>query len=86
MEIQERYKPVPLGANATYLFPQGAPTGLGGFIAVTAGTITVTNSSSVVLLNALPVSAGVYYPLPMYTGHNATVTLVGGASGTLLTV
>ena len=82
--IQERYKPTAMAANTSYQFPEGTPISLGGFIAVTAGTLTVTSANGTVLLNALPVTAGVYYPLVMYTGHRATVALAGGASGTLL--
>lgn len=83
--VQERYSPHAMAANASYVV--NGPN-LGGFIAVTAGTITVTDALSNVLLNAFPVAAGLYYPLPMYLAvkgaKSATVQLAGGASGTLL--
>lgn len=81
--LQERYQPVALGANATYTFPQGYPSSVAGFLCVTAGTITVTRESGLVVINAFPCSAGVYYPMPFHVGHNSVVTLAGGASGTL---
>ena len=40
--IQERYAPVLLAANATYVFSQSSPSGIGGFLCVTTGTLTVT--------------------------------------------
>jgi hypothetical protein len=81
--IQERYIPVPLAANAVYNFSAGSPSGVAGFLAVTAGTITVTRSDGTVVLNAIPIAAGTYTPMPFYVGSGAVVTLAGGASGTL---
>lgn len=79
---QELYHPEAVAANSTTIV-QGQ--GLGGFIAVTAGTITVTNRAGVIVLNAFPVSAGAVYGLALFLGINSyTVTLAGGASGTLL--
>ncbi len=82
MVVQEQYKPHIFTADQTRSF-QGC--GIGAFIAVTAGTITVTAFNGTVVLNAFPVTAGGIYSLPMYLGLNGyTVTLAGGASGTLL--
>lgn len=80
--IQERYSPTVIGVNATV--PLNA-TDIGGFAAVTAGTITIVNNRGATVLNAFPVSAGVYYPLPMMLeiGTIATFTTAGGASGTI---
>jgi hypothetical protein len=83
--ITERYRPVPLGVNASYTVRSQA---LGFFLAKTAGTITVTNYDGTVLVDAVGVTAGVYLPIPilLMTPKNAaggTVTLGGGASGTL---
>ena len=60
---------------------------LGGFIPTTGGTITVTDYAGVVRVSAVPVTAGLYVPLPIQLNHTTggTVTLAGGASGTLLT-
>lgn len=81
---KERYTPTPMAANTTARF-NGSQ--LGGFLAITAGTITITDDASTVLLNAFPCAAGQYVPLPMVvnTITGGTVTLAGGASGTLLT-
>lgn len=82
--IQERYRPTVMAANATVTTPS---SGLGGFLCVTSGTITVTmnNTAATPMLTAFPVLAGVYYPLVMLGDINGnTVVLAGGASGTLL--
>jgi len=83
--IKERYSPVVMGANSTASV-NGVQ--LGGFVALTSGTITVTRNNddgtTTVIINAVPVTAGVYLPLPFFLGsHGGTVTLAGGASGTL---
>lgn len=80
--FQERYHAVNLGANGTYTFPSGVSGNSAGFLCVTAGTITITRSSGSVVVNAFPVTAGVYYPMPFIIGMNGTVTLLAGASGT----
>lgn len=82
--IRERYRPQPMAANSTYriLGPQ-----MGGFLTKTTGTITIVDVvTSVTLVDAVPLTAGVYTPIPISFGGNdgATVTLAGGASGTLM--
>lgn len=54
---------------------------LGGFVCVTAGTITVTDEDGAIV-TALPVTAGVYHPLPFGTRGTVTLTTASGASGT----
>lgn len=82
--VQERYNPRAVGVNATARINDQS---IGGFLAVTAGTLTLDIFNSVTgvqqnLFTALPVSAGVYTPLPFYVGANGCViTLGGGASG-----
>ena len=68
---------------STFVFPQGSPTGIGGFLCITAGTITVTRADGVVIINAFPMTAGTYIPMPFYLGAGATVVLGAGASGVL---
>jgi hypothetical protein len=86
MNIQERYTPYPVAANATV---EIAGSALGGFLCTTAGTITVVRNASggnpqLTILTAHPVSAGIYYPLPFYLGtQGGTFTAAGGASGLL---
>lgn len=83
MNVKEAYTPYPLAADAT-LSVQGPQ--MGGFLCVTGGTLTVTDSAGTVEVNALPVTAGIYYPIPIRFGGagGGVVTLAGGASGTVL--
>lgn len=84
---RECYTPHPMALNATLTLDCSQ---LAAFIATTAGTIAVTDSSGLALLTAHPVTAGQYLPLPFSVisrtaGNNATsIVLAGGASGLLL--
>jgi hypothetical protein len=81
--FKERYTPTVVAANATVAVT-GSQTG--GFLAITAGTITLTDLDGNVELNAFPVAAGQYVPLPILLNTlGGTFTAAGGASGTLLT-
>ena len=81
---KERYTPTPIGVNGTARF-NGSQTG--GFLAVTAGNISITDDTGFAALTAFPCAAGQYVPLPMVyrAPTGGVVTLAGGASGTLLT-
>ena len=85
MIIQERYTPVLAAANATVPL---SGSGIGGFLCVTSGTLTVYDYKNAVVLNAFPVLAGTAYGIPLFTGNgsqtSARVVLAGGASGTVL--
>lgn len=83
--ITERYKPVLMGVDASY---KVTSQGLGFFLAKTSGAITITSALGVTLLDAVAVTAGVYLPIPILlmgptNDIGGTVTLSGGASGTL---
>lgn len=83
MDVKERYVPIILGVNAT---ATSSSENVGGFLAATSGTITITknNSTGTVILNAFPVTAGIWTPIPFYVGtHGVIITLAGGASGVL---
>ena len=82
MNVRERFRPQPMAANSSYTI---RGVNIGGFLATVAGTLTVTDPSGTVLVNAVPVTAGVYTPLPFVfsTGEGAVVSLAGGAAGTL---
>lgn len=86
MNVRERFNPVLMAANASYTI---RGQNIGGFLAKTAGTITVTSTdasglNAVTLVDAVPVTAGVYTPIPLeFPARGGTVTLAGGASGTL---
>jgi hypothetical protein len=81
MNTQEKYTPLVLGVSSTTVVP-GASS-IGSFLAVTAGTITLTKLDGTVVLNAFPVAAGQVAYINLRVGHSFTVTLAGGASGTL---
>jgi hypothetical protein len=80
--VREQFRMAPMATNAAERV--GGPR-LGAFLAKTAGTITVTDADSTVLVDAVPVAAGQFTPIPgmFRTGAGGTVTLAGGASGTL---
>lgn len=80
--VRERYRPEPMGVDASYTVRGGQ---IGGFLCKTAGTLTLTAANGTVLISAQPVAAGVYLPLPFLlpTSEGGTVQLAGGASGTL---
>jgi hypothetical protein len=87
MVIQELYKPIVIGVNSTWTIPYGT-LGIAGFLCAVSGTISVTNERGVLIVNALPVTAGVYYPMPFQldVGELGNVTTAGGARGTLAVV
>lgn len=86
-QIRERFSPKPMAANATLTI---AGPYLGGFLAKISGTISVVakdalGTSDVTLVDAVPVTAGIYTPIPIVVPATSyTVTLAGGASGTLM--
>jgi len=87
--VKERFRGTFMAANST-LDLSGAG-GISGFLTKTDGTITVTVTdgasgavSTVTIVSAHPVTAGVYVPIPLeFPQLGGTVTLGGGASGTL---
>lgn len=83
-QSKEHYAAHPMGANATRV----CGVAIAGFLCTVAGTITVTDANGTVLLNAFPITAnGMFIRLPILaeTSQGLTVTLGGGAAGTLLT-
>ena len=84
--IQERYHGTPMAANTTF---QITGNSIAGFLCTVAGTLTINFASNGVpgggaaVVNALPVAAGVYYPIPLLVNQDTVVTLSGGAAGTL---
>lgn len=83
--VREQFSARPMGVNATAII---GGSGIGGFLAVTGGTLTVTtmvDGADTVIVNAVPVTAGFFTPLPFLFQNSggAKVTLAGGASGTL---
>lgn len=83
MKIIQRTKPVAVGVNATVNF---SGSGVDGFIPYTAGTVTITTSKGLVIVNAVPVTAGTPLPLPFIfpdDSNGGSITTAGGASGVL---
>lgn len=78
-------KAIPLAANASQNLGPGMDS-VCLFLPTVSGTITITSDKGVVLLNAYPVTAGVYVPLDFYVGGNgqANITLGSTAAGTLI--
>lgn len=83
MQTKEHYNPKPMAANST----AKVGVSIGGFLCTVAGTLTVADAEGTVLVNALPVAAGTWTRIPLLMTSNAggTVTLAGGAAGTLFT-
>jgi len=82
MMTKEHYSAKPMAANAS----QTCGASIAGFLPITAGTLTVTDADGTVLVNAFPLAAGgpfIRIPLLSHTNAGLTVTLAGGASGTL---
>jgi hypothetical protein len=83
-KIYQRCKPIAVGVNATVEFDG---YGIDGFLPYTTGTVTLTTSLGLVVLNAFPVTAGVPVPLPIGwtdSAEGGIFTAAGGASGVLL--
>ncbi len=81
MFTTERYQPYTAGVNATVNINRQS---VGGFLCITSGTLSVTRSDGTAVVTAFPVTAGNWYFIPFLIGHNGgTVTLAGGASGTI---
>ena len=80
--VRERFRPQPITADGSFVIKG---VNVGGFLAVTAGTLTLTDIDGTVHVAAVPVAAGAYVPLPFVfnTPQGGTVQLAGGASGTL---
>ena len=82
MNVRERFRPQPMAADTAFTV---RGLNLGGFLATAAGTITVTDPDGTIIINACPVTAGAFVPLPFVftTAQGALVQLAGGAAGTL---
>lgn len=84
-QSKEHYAAKPISANGSL------KTGvtIAGFLCKVAGTLTITDMDGTVLVDALPVDPAVQpwvrIPLITNTSAGATVTLAGGAAGTLFT-
>lgn len=83
-QSKEHYAAKAMGANSS--LPCGVT--IAGFLCTVAGTLTITDADSTVLVNALPVDPArgfIRIPLLARTSGGCTVSLAGGAAGTLFT-
>lgn len=81
-QVKEHYAAKPMAANSTLK----CGVTIAGFLCTVAGTLTVTDADGTVLVNALPITAnGLFIRIPLLANTSAgcTVTLAGGAAGTL---
>lgn len=83
-QVKEHYAAHPMAANSS----RKCGVTIAGFLCTVAGTITITDDDGTILLNALPITAnGLFIRIPLLTNTSAgcTVSLAGGAAGTLFT-
>lgn len=82
MNVRDFYRAEAMAANAS---TKTGGTHIAGFLPTVAGTLTVTDADGTVLVNAVPVTAGVYVKIPLQfrTSAGGTIALAGGAAGTL---
>lgn len=81
MNVQEHCRALPMAAGAAANLNG---THISGFLATVTGTLTVTDADGTVLVNAVPVTAGVYCKIPLWfnTSMGGVVQLTT-AAGTL---
>jgi hypothetical protein len=81
--MSEYSRPQRMAANTSYRV-QGSS--VQEFLCTVSGTLTVTDADGTVHVDAIPVTAGVDLNLKFFfnTNMGGTVSLAGGAAGTLL--
>lgn len=78
---REHYNAKPMAANSK----RDVGNHVAGFLCTVAGTLTITDADTTVLVNALPVVPGPFIRIPLFfnTSAGGSVQLAGGAAGTL---
>lgn len=82
MATKEHYSAHPMAANSS----RTSGPAMAGFLATVAGTLTVTDADGTVLVNAFPITPAMGFvriPVLANTSAGLTVSLAGGAAGTL---
>jgi hypothetical protein len=79
-QVVELYVHKQMAANTNHTFDEAI--GLGGFLCTVSGTFDA-DSAGVAVVDALAVTAGVYYPMPFACRGDLVITLSGGAAGTV---
>lgn len=83
MNVKETYRATAVGVNSTTRFTAEA---VGGFLALTTGTLSISDNAGNAIVAAVPVTAGLYTPMPFFVSYNGgSITTAGGASGYLAT-
>lgn len=84
--VKLRYTPLLVGAGETLSITSDT---IGGFLCVTAGTISISrkneDNTTTALVTALPVSAGVWVDIPFYLGTWGGTITSATAVGVLAT-
>jgi len=89
--VKERFRGQVMTADSTVVL---GGNGISGFLAKTSGTITVsypdgsngTSITTITAVDAVPVTEGFFTLIPLnFAQLGGTITLAGGASGTLFT-
>lgn len=88
--VRESFRAVAIGVNGSLTLSGGH---IGAFLAKVSGTISITitvgtssGASVVTIVDAVPVTAGIFTPIPatfQSVQDGCVVTLAGGAAGTL---
>ena len=86
MRIDEQYHPQPISDGEAYDLPFGKS--VAGFLCTTDGTLTIYDGRGSLVVNTLPVTAGVYHPIPFFlaTGQLGRIEADNGASGVIAIV
>lgn len=80
--VTETFRPQFIGANATVGNLKAGK--MGGFLAVTSGTLSAVDVDGNTVLSGIPVTAGVYTPMPFFFETPIfSFTTASGASGYL---
>ena len=82
MLVKELFTPLLMAADSSIDFGEGQEAEIGGFLAKVSDTITVTIGGGTVV-DEVPVTAGIYTPIPISRAKSVVVTLAGSAEGTL---
>ena len=80
-QVKEHYRPQAMGAGTSYVV---GGIHISGLLPTVAGTMTIKDADGTVLVSALPLTVGVYVPIPLLfkTPMGGTVALTT-AAGTL---
>lgn len=83
MVVQESFGFLVMAANAAAPLFGSTGGNTGGFCCTASGSLKLTKTSGgATVVDTIPVTAGVFLPLPFVFSEGITATLTGGAAGT----